>query len=157
MAKSIKVPEAKVAISRKKIGGEVPLVVNEITDNCLYSGFFGTLDSARMKGITDKILDLVSATNIEIIIIDLANVDIIDSTVATHLVRLGDTLILVGVRVIFCGIQSTVAQTMITSGIDMKGFKISRNVKLAIKEVLAIQGLKLVPTSLEKQIAQGEG
>ena len=154
MAKSIKVPEAKVAISRKKIGGEVPLVVNEITDKCLYSGFFGTLDSARMKGITDKILDLASATNIEIIIIDLANVDIIDSAVATHLTRLGDTLILVGVKVIFCGIQSTVAQTMITSGIDMKGFKISRNVKLAIKEVFALQGLKLVPMSIEKQIAE---
>ena len=153
MAKSIKVPEAKVAISRKKIGGEVPLVVNEITDRCLYSGFFGTLDSTRVKGITDKILDLVSATNIEIIIIDLANVDIIDSTVATHLVRLGDTLILVGVKVIFCGIQPTIAQTMITSGIDMKGFKISRNVKLAIKEVLAIQGLKLVPMSPEEKIA----
>ena len=153
MAKSIKAPEAKVAISRKKIGGEVPLVVNEITDRCLYSGFFGTLDSTRVKGITDKILDLVSATNIEIIIIDLTNVDIIDSTVATHLVRLGDTLILVGVRVIFCGIQPTIAQTMITSGIDMKGFKISRNVKLAIKEVLAIQGLKLVPMSPEEKIA----
>ena len=153
MAKSIKAPEAKVAISRKKIGGEVPLVVNEITDRCLYSGFFGTLDSTRVKGITDKILDLVSATNIEIIIIDLANVDIIDSTVATHLVRLGDTLVLVGVRVIFCGIQPTIAQTMITSGIDMKGFKISRNVKLAIKEVLAIQGLKLVPMSPEEKIA----
>ena len=154
MAKSIKAPEAKVAISRKKIGGEIPLIVNEITDKCLYSGFFGTLDSARMKSITDKMLDLLAATNIDIVIIDLSNVDIIDSAVATHLVRLGDTLILVGVRVIFCGIQSTIAQTMITGGIDMKGFKISRNVKLAIKEVLALQGLKLVPMSPEERIAE---
>ena len=153
MAKSIKAPEAKVAISRKKIGVDIPIVVNEITDKCLYSGFFGTLDSARMKGITDKVLDLVSATNIEIIIIDLANVDIIDSAVATHLTRLGDTLTLVGMKVIFCGIPSTIAQTMITAGIEMRGFKTTRNLKSAIKEIFALQGLKLVPMSPEK-IAQ---
>lgn len=154
MAKNTKAPEAQLAISRKKIGGEVPLVVNEITDRCLYSGFFGTLDSARMKNITDKILDLVSATDIDIIIIDLANVDIIDSAVATHLVRLGDTLILIGIKVIFCGVPLTVAQTMVTGGIEMKGFKISRNLKSAIKEIFALQGLKLVPMSPEEQIAQ---
>jgi rsbT co-antagonist protein RsbR len=143
-----------VAISRKKIGGEVPLIVNEITDKCLYSGFFGTLDSARMKSITDKMLDLLAATNIDIVIIDLSNVDIIDSAVATHLVRLGDTLMLVGMKIIFCGIQSAIAQTMITGGIDMKAFKIARNVKTAIKEVFALQGLKLVPMSHEEKSAQ---
>lgn len=154
MEKKRTAAKAQVAISRKKIGGEVPLVVNEISDRCLYSGFFGTLDSARMKNITDKILDIIAATDIDIIIIDLANVDIIDSAVATHLVRLGDTLILIGVKVVFCGIPSTVAQTMITGGIEMKGFKISRNFKAAVKEVLALQGLKIVPMSLEEQIAQ---
>lgn len=49
MANSTKTPETKVAISRKKLGGDVPMVVREITDRCLYTGFFGTLDSARMK------------------------------------------------------------------------------------------------------------
>lgn len=41
MAKDTQTAETKVAISRKKIGGEVPIVVSEITDKCLYSGFFG--------------------------------------------------------------------------------------------------------------------
>jgi len=153
MEKNRTAAQAKVAISRKKIGGEVPLVVNEITDKCLYSGFFGILDSARMKSITDKVLDLVAATDIDIIVIDLANVDIIDSVVATHLIRLGDTFILIGVKAIFCGIPPVIAQTMVTSGIEMKGFKISRNLKSAIKEIFIIQGLKLVPMSTEEQIA----
>ena len=105
-----------------------------------------------MKNITDKVLDLVGATDIDIIIIDLANVDIIDSAVATHLVRLGDTLILIGVKVIFCGLPPTIAQTMITGGIEMKGFVISRNLKSAIKEIFALQGLKLVPMSEKVRI-----
>lgn len=146
--------KAKVAVSRKKIGGEVPIVVNEITDKCLYSGFFGTLDSARMKIITDKILELLTSTSIEIIVIDLANVDIIDSAVASHLVRLGETLVLVGVEVIYCGIMPLLAQTMITAGIDIKGFRISRDLKSAIIEVFRIQGIKLIPMTVEEQSAE---
>jgi rsbT co-antagonist protein RsbR len=144
MEKSGKEPTAKMAISRKKIGGEVPLVVNEITDRCLYTGFFGTLDSARMKSITDKVLEMLSATGIEMVVIDLANVDIVDSAVASHLVRLGDTLKLVGVETIFCGIMPPVAQVMITAGIEMKGFRITRDLKSAIRLVFEMQGIKLV-------------
>ncbi len=136
--------DAKVAISRSKIGGEVPIVVNKITEKCLYTGFFGILDSARMKAITDRILEMLSATGIEIIIVDLGNVDIIDSAVASHLVRLGETCALIGVETIFCGIMPPVAQIMVTAGIEVKGFRISRDLKSAIKLVYEIQGLKLV-------------
>lgn len=144
MATTKKSATQNVAISRKKIGGEVPLVVNEITDNCLYSGLFGTLDSARMKSITDKVLELLGTTGIEIIVIDLGNIDIIDSAVSAHLVRLGDTLNLVGVKVIFCGITPQVAQVMITAGIEMSGFIICRDLKASIKVVFELQGIKLV-------------
>ena len=144
MDKPKKTPDQKVAIARKKIGGEIPIIVNEITDKCLYTGFFGTLDSSRMKIITDKILEMVSMTGIEMIIIDLANVDIVDSAVASHLIRLGDTLTLIGVGTIFCGILPQVAQVMILSGIEMKGFRISRDLKSAIKIVFELQGFKIV-------------
>ena len=70
-----KVETQKVAIARKKIGGEVPIIVNELTDKCLYTGFFGTLDSARMKSITDKILGMLNSTGIEMVVIDLANIE----------------------------------------------------------------------------------
>jgi len=136
--------EVKVAISRKKIGGETPIVVNEITEKCLYTGFFGTLDSSRMKAITDKILDMLTVTGIELIVVDLGNVDIIDSAVASHLVRLVDTFTLTGVKTIFCGIMPPVAQVMVSAGIDMKGARISRDLKSAVKIVFELQGLKLV-------------
>lgn len=139
-----KVENQKVAIARKKIGGEIPIVVNELTERCLYTGFFGTLDSARMKSITDKILEMLTSTGIEMVVIDLANIDIIDSAVASHLVRLGETLNLIGVETIFCGIMPSVAQIVVTSGIEVKGFKISRDLKSAIKLVFELQGIKLV-------------
>ena len=152
MDKPKKVVETqKVAIARKKIGGEVPIVVNEITDNCLYTGFFGTIDSIRMLAITDKILDMLTSTGIDILVIDLSNIDIIDSAVASYLLRLGETLTLIGMETIFCGIMPSVAQGMITAGIEMREFRISRNLKSAVKLVFELQGIKLVkidPTAI---------
>ena len=146
MEKQKKPENQKVAIARKKIGGEIPIIVNELTDKCLYTGFFGVLDSSRMKSITDRILGMLSATGIEMVVIDLGNVDIIDSAVASHLVRLGDTLTLVGVETIFCGIMPPIAQIMVTAGIEMRGFKICRDLKSAVKLVFELQGIKLVKT-----------
>ena len=97
-----------------------------------------------MKGITDKVLEMLTSTGIEMVVIDLANIDIIDSAVASHLVRLGDTLTLIGVETIFCGIMPPVAQVMITAGIEMKGFRVTRDLKSAIKLVFELQGIKLV-------------
>ena len=140
-------PIKKVAISRAKIGGESPIIIGEITDKCLYSGFFGTLDSARTQVITEKVLDLLGKTGIEIVVLDLSNVDIVDSAVTVHLVKFANTLKLVGVDIIFCGITPIVAQTMITAGVELKGYRISRDLKSAIKEVFLRQGLMLVPFS----------
>jgi len=80
----------KVALSRKQIGGEVPMVATEITDTCIYSGLFGSLDSSRMAIIINKVTTLANARQISLVIVDLGNVEAIDSSVAGHLVKLGD-------------------------------------------------------------------
>ena len=53
-------------------------------------------------------------------------------------------MISVRVETIFCGIIQPVAQVMVSAGIEMKGFRISRDLKSAIKIVFEMQGIKLV-------------
>lgn len=134
----------KVAISRRKLGGEAPIVVNEITDGCLYSGMFGTMDSARIKSVVDLVITVSSNSDTDIIIIDLSNVDIIDSAIAVQLVRINKTLHMVGMQVIFCGIKPIVAQSMVNAGVDIGIIDVVKNVKAALKEVYKRRGLKLV-------------
>ena len=98
-----------VAISRKQIGGESPIVASELFDQCIYSGFFGTIDSARMAAITNKIIQMVENGDYTVAIIDLSNVDAIDSSVASQLVQTSETLNLIGVKTIFCGIRGVIA------------------------------------------------
>lgn len=135
----------EVAISREKIGGEVPIVVTELTDKCLYTGFFGTLDSTRMQKIIEKILELLDKSEIEIIIVDLSNIDVLDSAVAAHLIKMTQTIKLTGCRTIFCGVRPILAQTIVAVGSDVSNLIVNKNLKSALKEVFRYQGLELVP------------
>ena len=122
-----------VAVSRKQIGGEVPMVVAEATDDCIYTGLFGSLDSARMAVVTEKLTALCESSRISLVVIDLGNVDAIDSAVSAELVRLADVLVMVGVEPIFCGIKGVLARTMVTAGINMGKYTIQRDLKSALK------------------------
>lgn len=134
----------KVAISRRKIIGDAPIVINEIAAGCLYSGFFGTLDSSRIKKTTDAILEIVSRSENSLLIIDLSNVEVIDSAIAGHMLKLNKTLQLVGVEVIFCGIKPIVAQSIVSAGVILDNITVLKNVRLALLEVYRRQGLQLV-------------
>ncbi len=135
---------SKVAMNESRIGLDAPLVVSSITENCLYSGFFGRLDSERMKLVTDKMIETIDVKESEFVIIDLSNVEIIDSAIAVHLVKVGTILKLTGVKVIFCGIKGIVAQTMTAIGLEFEKYPIARDLKGALKMVYELNGQKLV-------------
>tara|TARA_B100000767_G_scaffold251046_1_gene253760 strand:+ start:378 stop:809 length:432 start_codon:yes stop_codon:yes gene_type:complete len=134
----------KVAMDEMMIGIDTPIVVSQITEYCLYSGFFGRLDSSRMKSVTDKILNTVEMTQNKMIIIDLSNIEMIDSAVVSHLLQIGTTLNLIGVKAVFCGIKSIVAQTMATLGIEFDKYITERTLSDALKTIYKLNGYHLV-------------
>ncbi len=136
--------EKQVAISRRVLGGEAPIVINELSDRCLYSGFFGTLDSVRMKKVIDSIMEVADRNDHDLMIIDLSNVEVIDSAVAGNLKKLNKLLQLIGVEVVFCGFKPIVASSMISAGVELDNIQVEKNLKRAIKYVYRRQGLKLV-------------
>lgn len=136
--------ESKVAISGRGIGLEPQMVVNEVVDECLLSGFFGNLDSARMKNVIESILNSIQTYEARVLIIELSNVDIIDSAVAAHLIKVGETATLMGVEVIYCGIAPKVAQTMVSTGIKFSNYIIVQNLKTALNKALGVLGRKIV-------------
>lgn len=137
--------DKNIAISRRVLGGEAPIVINEITERCLYSGFFGTLDSVRMKKVIDNILEVADRNDHDLIIIDVSNVDVIDSAVAGNLKKLNKLLQLIGMEVIFCGFKPIVAASMISAGVELDNINVEKNLKRAIKAVFKKQGLKVTP------------
>lgn len=136
-----------VAISRRAMGLEAPIVINELTDRCLYVGLFSTLDSARMKKVIDAVIDTADKNDNDIMVVDLSNIEIIDSTIANHLKKLNKLLLFIGMEVIFCGIRPIVAQSMISAGVDLENITIEKNLKRALLLVFKKQGIQLIKTT----------
>jgi len=134
----------EVAISRRALGNEMPIVINEITDRCLFSSLYGTMDSNRMKKMIDALLQTVDRNSNDFIIVDLSNIDVIDSTIANHLKKLNKLLQFVGMEVVFCGIKPIVAQSMISAGVELDNITIEKNLKKALEWVYGKSGLKLI-------------
>ena len=135
--------DEKMAISRKQISTEVPMVTSELTDSAIYAGLFGSIDSVRMGFVSDKIKKISNDKEIDIVIVDLSNVDSIDTAVAGHINRLVNTLKLIGVETILCGIRGELADTMAKAGVTLEGTLLVRNLKTALKQSFAMSGYKL--------------
>lgn len=136
----------QVAISSRRILGEVPLVMNEIVNNCYYVGLFGALDNSRMKRIVDAILNFSSEGEQETLILDWSGVDFIDSSILPLLLKLNDTLRICGTQLILCGIKPAVAQSMLNAEFNTATLFTTKNLKRALEEALRRQGLQLTPT-----------
>lgn len=134
----------KVAISRRQLGGESPMVVSRIAPLTVYSGLFGTLDSARMLNITDVVTQYCSDLNARFAIIDLGNVEAIDSAVAQHIINLARAAKLSGIEMVFCGIKGRVARVMVSAGLDMSVFETYSDLEVALLSVYRKTGRKLV-------------
>ncbi|MEO1924881.1 MAG: STAS domain-containing protein [Gammaproteobacteria bacterium] len=122
-----------VAISEKSIGGEIPMIATEITDSCLYTGLFGSLDSRRMSAITEEIMAKCEVSQLDIVILDLGNVNAIDSHVSNELVRLADTMVLIGIIPVFCGIKRSLASSMVHQGVNLGRYVVYRDLKSVLK------------------------
>lgn len=134
----------QVAVSRRALGGDAPIVISEVSERCLYAGFFGTLDSSRMKKVIDTVMEVVNRNDNDLMIVDLSNMEIIDSAIANQLKKLNKLLQFVGMEVIFCGIKPIVAQSMISAGVELENITIEKNLKRALRLVYRKQGYKLV-------------
>ena len=133
-----------VAISCKKIDIEAPLVAAEILDRCLYTGLFGSIDSMRMSEATETIIDKCETTDAHFIIIDMANVDAIDSAVAQNIVTLANSLGLMGVTSLVCGVRGDLAQVLAQTKVTFGNLQICKNLKTSIQMVLERQNLEIV-------------
>lgn len=133
-----------VAINENEMSFEAPLVVSKVFENCLYSGFFGRLDSERVKIITERMLEAVEKVDCDYIIIDMSNIDLIDSAIAAHLMRISRSLKFSGVEVILCGIRGFVAQTMATVDIQLNELVIQKDLMKALDFVYRASGYNLV-------------
>ncbi|MGA1871209.1 MAG: STAS domain-containing protein [bacterium] len=81
----------------------------------------GTLDSRRTQQIMEDLLKRIVDTGSRIAIIDITGVGIMDTLVATHLLKTASAVKLLGAEAIITGIRPDVAQTIVHLGVNLIG------------------------------------
>ncbi|HEY0602439.1 MAG TPA: STAS domain-containing protein [Herpetosiphonaceae bacterium] len=106
----------------------------------------GAIDSLRSQEITEKLLEEIVRQQADMVIIDITGVSVVDTSVANHLIMTAQAVNLLGSRVIFTGISSTIAQTIIQLGVNLGDVVTLNNLQAGM--LYALQQLGLGITEL---------
>ncbi|HEU4410471.1 MAG TPA: PAS domain-containing protein [Polyangiaceae bacterium] len=115
-----------------------PLI--EVWDGVLMVPVLGTLDPARAQEMTQSLLGAVSRTGCHDVIIDLTGVTSIDGATADHVIRIVDSIRLLGARGIVVGIRPQVARAIVSSGVDLSRVTTLGNLRDALAYCLRRPG-----------------
>jgi rsbT co-antagonist protein RsbR len=79
----------------------------------------GTIDSQRAQQIMEVLLEGVAEHHAEIAIVDITGVQVVDTQVANALMQTAQAVRLLGAQVVLTGIGPSMAQTLVSLGVDL--------------------------------------
>ncbi|MDC0745856.1 PAS domain-containing protein [Polyangium mundeleinium] len=113
--------EGKLALIQRQqeviLNLETPII--QVWDHVLTLPMVGVVDSRRAARVTDDLLAAVARTQSRFAILDLTGVEVVDTATAAHMLNILSAVRLLGAEGIITGIRPTVAQTMISLGLDL--------------------------------------
>jgi rsbT co-antagonist protein RsbR len=98
---------------------ELSTPVLPVRERLLILPIIGVLDSERARQLTEQLLLGIRRHRARVVVIDVTGVPEVDETVANHLVETVDASRLMGASVIITGLSPTIAQTLVTIGVDL--------------------------------------
>ncbi|WP_437903741.1 GAF domain-containing protein [Sorangium sp. So ce327] len=90
-----------------------------ISDRVVVMPLVGTVDPPRALQLMATALEGVQGRGASVVIIDITGVKLVDTEVASLLIRTADALRLLGARAVLTGISPRVAQTLVAMGVDL--------------------------------------
>jgi rsbT co-antagonist protein RsbR len=79
----------------------------------------GVIDSDRARQVMEGLLDAIREFRAQAVVMDITGVAAVDSKVANHLIQTVDAARLLGATVIVTGMSPSIAQTIVTVGVDL--------------------------------------
>jgi rsbT co-antagonist protein RsbR len=112
---------------------ELSAPVINVWDNVLTVPLVGMMDAQRANELIERLLTAAGRSNTRYVILDLTGVDSLDTAIAGHLLRLVQSLRLLGVEGLVTGISPRVAQTMVGLGVDMEDVRTFRSLRESLR------------------------
>jgi len=114
---------------------EMPAV--SLADGVILMPLIGHIDTRRSLSLTSRLLEVVHATRVHIVIIDVSGVAILDTGVVQSLMRTINAVKLLGARVLLCGVQASMATTLVQLGVGFEGVEVVRTPQEALARAVS--------------------
>ncbi|MGI2328087.1 STAS domain-containing protein [Planococcus sp. YIM B11945] len=114
---------------------ELSAPVVPLSDRIAVLPLVGEMDLDRARHVLEKTLLAANQLKITTLIIDLSGVVKVDTVVADQIVKIVQSLKLVGVTAILTGIRPEIAQTLIQLGVDINGLAIGGSLKQVVQKL----------------------
>lgn len=121
-----------------------PMPVSILWENILMLPLVGLVDSKRAQEIMEFVLVKTLETEAKVIILDIMGVAIVDSKVASHLLKITLACKLMGADCIISGISPAIALTLVELGVELRGIKTTATLKDAVALALDMTGFEVV-------------
>ena len=115
---------------------ELSTPVLEVGDDVLALPVIGVVDTQRSIQMEERLLAAIMEHRSRFVIVDLTGVEAIDTSIAERFLKLARSVRLLGAECIITGIQPSVAQTLVTLGVEFAGVQTKRSLKNGIEACL---------------------
>jgi anti-anti-sigma regulatory factor len=113
---------------------ETPAV--SLAEGVLFAPIVGHLDTRRAQDLTNRMLEAAHTQRTQLVILDIAGVTTVDTSVARALLNTASALRLLGCQVAISGVSATVAITLVQLGITLEGVMTVRSPQEALGRFL---------------------
>lgn len=120
---------------------DLPLL--KIADSVLMVPLVGSLDSVKSQKVMEDILINIKQEEIRVLVIEIAGIKVVDSSVAAHLVKIAKATRLMGCKSIVSGISPNIAQSIVNLGVDTAGIETTNTLKDAMTLAYSSIGIEL--------------
>jgi rsbT co-antagonist protein RsbR len=126
--------ENRELIERLRVAlDELSTPILELWRDVLVLPVIGVVDTQRSAQMTERLLGEVASRRARRVIVDLTGVEVVDTATADRLVALARSVRLLGAECLITGIRPSVAQTMVTMGVDLGRIVTLRNLAHALE------------------------
>ena len=109
----------------------------------------GSVDSERANQITESLLQAVLDRQATVAVLDVTGVPLIDTDVATHLLKTVRAAQMMGAEVIITGFSADAARTLTQLGVDLSSVRTSGALKQGVAEALAMLNYRVTQVAQE--------
>lgn len=112
------------------------LPISRLWTHILLLPLVGHLDTARAKNMLDNMLKEIAQQQAKVFIIDISGISLVDTAVANSLIKMTKSTQLMGCHCLLAGLSPSLAQTIITLGINVNEVHTTANLEEGLKWAL---------------------